>query len=95
MAQRVKNLPTMREAWVPPLGQEDPLQAIYSLQYSCLEKPMDKGAWQSSPWGHKELDMNERLTHTHKYTHKHKNIEHKNLEIKNIIKIKESSLILE
>ena len=23
------------------------------LQYSCLENPMDRGAWQASPWGHK------------------------------------------
>ena len=29
------------------------------LQYSCLENPLDKGA--SCPWGHKELDMTERL----------------------------------
>ena len=21
------------------------------LQYSCLENPMDRGAWQASPWG--------------------------------------------
>ena len=29
------------------------------LQYSCLENPMDRGAWQGySPWGYKELDMN-------------------------------------
>ena len=33
-----------------------------SLQYSCLENPMDRGAWWVySPWGHKELDMTERL----------------------------------
>ena len=30
------------------------------LQYSCLENPMDGGAW-VSPWGPKELDMTERL----------------------------------
>ena len=25
------------------------------LQYCCLKKPMDRGAWQAtSPWGHKE-----------------------------------------
>ena len=29
------------------------------LQYSCLENPMDGGAW--CPWGHKELDTTERL----------------------------------
>ena len=31
------------------------------LQYSCLENPMDRGAWCYSPWGHKELDTTERL----------------------------------
>ena len=29
------------------------------LQYSCLENPMDRGAW--CPWGHKEWDTTERL----------------------------------
>ena len=29
------------------------------LQYSCLENPMDGGAW--CPWGRKESDMTERL----------------------------------
>ena len=30
------------------------------LQYSCLENPMDIGAWQAySPWGHKESDTTE------------------------------------
>ena len=29
------------------------------LQYSCLENPMDRGAWRGcSPWGHKEAGMN-------------------------------------
>ena len=28
------------------------------LQYSCLENPKDKGAWQG-PWGCKELDSTE------------------------------------
>ena len=32
------------------------------LQYSCLENPMDGGAWLGySPWGRKESDMTERL----------------------------------
>ena len=27
------------------------------IQYSCLRKPTNRGAWQGcSPWGHKELD---------------------------------------
>ena len=29
------------------------------LQYSCLENPMDRGAWY--PWGHKESDTTEQL----------------------------------
>ena len=35
-----------------------------SLQYSCLENPMDRGVWQAtvSSWGCKESDMTE---HTH------------------------------
>ena len=36
-----------------------------NLQYSCLGNPMDRGAWWAIyPWGCKELDMTERLTHT-------------------------------
>ena len=33
------------------------------LQYSCLEKPIDRGAWwATSPWGPKELDTTEHTT---------------------------------
>ena len=36
----------------------------YPLQYSCLQNPMDWGAWWG-PWGHKDSDMTEQLsTHT-------------------------------
>ena len=44
------------------------------LQYSCLEKSMDRGAWWASLWGCKESNMTERAgtcacahipTHTH------------------------------
>ena len=47
----VKNLPTMQETWVrslpgsgrfPEGGHGNP------LQYSCLENPMDRGAWQAA-----------------------------------------------
>ena len=35
------------------------------LQYSCLENPMDRGAWWATVHGgHKVLDTTERLTHT-------------------------------
>ena len=32
------------------------------LQDSCLENPMDREAWQASPWGHKESDTTEQPT---------------------------------
>ena len=32
------------------------------LQYSCLEKPMDRGAWQATAHEVAELDMTEQLT---------------------------------
>ena len=35
-------------------------------QYSCLENPMDRGAWPGyGPWGLKESDMTEAAEHTH------------------------------
>ena len=48
-----------------------------SLQYSCLENPMDRGAWQATLHGvAKEFDTTEQLsacarTHTHTHTHTH------------------------
>ena len=37
-----------------------------ALQYSCLENPMDREAWQATgSWGHRESDTTEQLTHTH------------------------------
>ena len=46
----VKNPPAMqemKETWVQQLGQEGPLKEGNgnSLQYSCLDNPMDRGAW--------------------------------------------------
>ena len=42
----VKHLPTMQETQVGSLGWEDPLEKqTATLQYSCLENPMDRGAW--------------------------------------------------
>ena len=51
VAQMVKNPPAMWETLVRSLGQEDPpekgiaTQNGTPLQYSCLENPMDGGAW--------------------------------------------------
>ena len=46
VARRVKCLPTMWETQVRSLGREEPLEGNGNpLQYSCLENPMDGGAW--------------------------------------------------
>ena len=39
----------MQETWACPEGQDDPLEEdmVLPLQYSHLEKPMDRGAWQA------------------------------------------------
>ena len=36
MAQMVKNLPAMRETWVPALGQKDPLEKEMATHSSIL-----------------------------------------------------------
>ena len=56
VAQLVKNLPAMGETWVQSLGWEDLLEKGKATHSSVL-------AWRI-PWGCKELDMTERLTHT-------------------------------
>ena len=50
IAQLVKNLPAMQETGVRFLGQEDsPGEGNGNpLQYSCLENPIDRGAWQAT-----------------------------------------------
>ena len=49
----VKCLPALRETWVQSLGGEDPLEKRMAnpLQYSCLENPMDGGAWWATVHG--------------------------------------------
>ena len=54
VAQTVKSLPAMQEAQVRSLGQDDPLTWRRNgspFQYSCLENPMDRGAWQATVHG--------------------------------------------
>ena len=41
----------MHEPRVASLGWEDPLEEGNPLQYSCLENPMDRGAWQAMVLG--------------------------------------------
>ena len=49
---------------IPGLGRSPGGGNGNPLQYSCLENPMDRGAWWAtySPWGRQELDMTERLS---------------------------------
>ena len=50
-------LQEMQETWVRPLSQEDPLEKGTDTHSSIL-------AWRI-PWGHKDLDKTEQLTHTY------------------------------
>ena len=51
VAQTVKNPAVMQEIWVWSLGREDPLEKGIPSPYSCLEKPIDRGAWQPTVHG--------------------------------------------
>ena len=53
VAQLVKNLPAVQETLVRFLGWEHPLGEGNGnlLQYSCLENPMDRGAWRATVLG--------------------------------------------
>ena len=54
----------MQETQVNPcLGRSPGEGNGNSLQYSCLENPMDRGGWWATVHGgHKELDMTEQLS---------------------------------
>ena len=62
MVQWVKKLPAMQETQemqVQSLDEEDTLEKKNGnpFQYSCLENPMDRGAWRATvPVVGKELD---------------------------------------
>ena len=53
MAQLVKNLPVVQETQDQSLGWEDPLQKEMATHssYSCLENPVDGGAWWATVHG--------------------------------------------
>ena len=53
VVQMVKNLPGMRETWVPSLDWEDPLEEDTATHSSILvwRIPMDRGAWQDTVHG--------------------------------------------
>ena len=51
VAQTVKNPPAMQETWVLSLDQKKKTPGEGNgnpLQYSCMENPLDRGAWQAT-----------------------------------------------
>ena len=57
MAHRLKNLPAMQEKGSIPESERSPGEGNGNpLQYSCLENPMDRGAWQARAHGVTESD---------------------------------------
>ena len=62
----VENLPTMQETWVQFLGRKDPQRKEWLPTPVLLPREFH-GQWSLadySPWGHKELDTTEELTHS-------------------------------
>ena len=68
VAQTVKNPLAMQVTQLRSLGQEDTLEKkmathssilIRKIQYSCLENPMDRGAWLATVHGVTKSDMKE------------------------------------
>ena len=72
----VKNPPSnSRDAGdnsIPGSGRSPGEENGNSLQYSCLENPVDRGAWRATVHGITESDMTEHMnTYTHTHTHTH------------------------
>ena len=53
---------------IPGSGRSPGEENGNSLQYSCLENPVDRGAWRATVHGITESDMTEHI-HTHTHTH--------------------------
>ena len=69
MAQMVKNPPAMQKTQVQSLGQKDPLEKemVPTLQvFLPGEFHGQRSLVSYSPWGPKQSDTTEQLTHTHK-----------------------------
>ena len=68
VAQLVKNLPAMQEMQemrIQSLGLGDPLEeSMATHSSSCLENPIDRGAWWATVQGVTESDRTEVIKHT-------------------------------
>ena len=65
VAQMVKNPPAKQETHVQSLGWRSSEEGNgNSLQYSCLDNPIGRGALQAiySSWGHEQSDTTEQLS---------------------------------
>ena len=60
MAQMVKNLPTLREAWVRSLGWEDPLEKRMATHSSILAWRIP---WTEEPGGLQSMGSQKSWTH--------------------------------
>ena len=61
----VKNLPAMQETWVLCLGWEDPVgKGVATSVFLPGESHGQRSLMGYSPWGHRELDTTEQLTHS-------------------------------
>ena len=56
---------------IPGLGRSLGEGHGQELRYSCLENPMDRGAWCATGPVVKEVRHIDQLTHTHTHTHTH------------------------
>ena len=66
VAQVVKNLPAMQEAWIPSLGRKIPWRREWQPTPIFLpgESQGQRSLAGHSLWGGKESDKTEQLTHT-------------------------------
>ena len=70
VTQMVKSLPAVQDTRVQSLGQEGPLEKGMATHSSILvwKIPWTEESAGPNPWGHKESDTTELLTHTHTHT---------------------------
>ena len=66
VAQMVKNLPAVQKTQVQSLGGEDPLEkgmAIHSSILAWRIPGTERSLVGYGPWGHKDLDKTQQITH--------------------------------